>query len=466
VSSSCGTCGSTWSAPARWCGRCGAALAPTDEREPGPGTWRGSATWLLTAAVIAGVVGAMTAGPDVAPAATVAHAEVEVATAATAADDDEPTAPTARSGPECDTGRLPATCLRWFEEHGPTPAEIVAGEGVVATLSRTGTLRLLRRGDGATRWTRSVDAHGAQGRLLAPAVGTLPVRLGRRLLLFELSAGRQLADIDVGSDATVLASGPRLLAAGASALTAWSVTGERSWERPIGPGERALATATGIFVHDRSGALTRLHSNTGTDRWTRSVPPGELELDRAATGDVLVVALDPDDASPELRGLDLEGETRWRRSLPGPVTELTLPPDGETAAAVVTTDDGDALVLFDPRDGASTAPVPLGTEVVTAPRIRDARVAVISEDPAPRLTVVDRRDGEVRLEQALPLPPDDLALTGEATVVTATARGIEARSSTTGAVRWEVRLAGARLATTEPLVVFGSRAALGLEPTP
>jgi hypothetical protein len=475
---------------ARWCGRCGALLAPpphveapehgtqheeehTDRGPPDPDGPRRDAlpSWLvplgLALVVVAGVATAL-AGAGGSPrlsSGTDASSRTEPDTAVTGEDAaPEP----ADDPPACVDEGVSVACVRWHVPEPATPADAVAGPDGVATLSDEGEVTWRTIGSGATRWERLIDAEGRDTRLLPPWVGVLPIVTDDRLLLLGIQSGRTLATVPLDDDATATMAGGWVLVSDRTGLSAWTMTGDEGWSRPLTDGQRGLVTTAGPYVHDAEGSLTRLHGNTGEDRWTVSLPPGSATPATLATSSDITLALDPDDGEPSIRRISSGGLERWDAPMPGTVTHVALPADHGMGAAVVATDDGEAVVLFDPEDGTSLPPVDLGSGAAGTlpPSVRAHRVAIATTHPRPRLTVVGRDDGFIRMRTSLPQAPSAVALTDDATVLTADTAGVTARSTTTGVRRWGLSLAEAGLVDQEPVVVTSSEGLTAVVPDP
>jgi outer membrane protein assembly factor BamB len=421
----------------------------------------------LTVALAAVVAVALTASLDPAP------GDEE-------AEPDEPppaAAPQAPGGGADDVGSEPPTCLdqgtvvdcvRWHAAPDPAPADVVTAPEGVGTVSADGEVAWLQLGTGERRWTRHLDAGVAAPQLLAPSVGVLPVRLEERLVLLGISSGRTLGIVELAGDAVVQASGPWLMTADAETIAAYTVTGDEGWTRRLDEGQEGLVLSAGAFIHHPDGSLTRLHGNTGRDRWTMGLPPGAVDAWSHPASDGITVALEPDDGAASLQRISASGVVLWELALPGPVLHLTLPSDLGRAAAVVAADQGELLVLFDPEDGSMLPPVELGPDAAgtLAPSVRDDRVAVAVGHPRPRLLVIGRRDGDVRLSAPLPSPPRGVTLADGATVLTADAQRVVARSVTTGTRRWEAWMLGATILSDEPVVLAGERGVTAVLPAP
>jgi hypothetical protein len=475
---------------ARWCGRCGALLAPpphveapehgtqheeedTDRGPPDPDSPRRDAlpSWLvplgIALVVVTGVLTALadTGGATLLPTGTDASSPSDPDAAATS--EDAPADPV-DDPPACLDEDAPLACVRWHAPEPAAPADAVAGPDGVATLSDDGEVTWRTVGSGATRWEREIDADDRDARLLPPWVGVLPIVTDDRLLLLGIQSGRTLATVPLDADATAAMAGGWVLVTDRTTLSAWTMTGEEGWSRPLADGQRGLVTTAGPYVHDPEGSLTRLHGNTGEDRWTVPLPPGSATPATLATSSDITLALDPVEGAPSIRRLSSGGLERWDAPMPGPVTHLTLPTDIGMGAAVVATDDGEAVVLFDPEDGTTLSPVDLGPGAAGTlpPSVHAHRVAIATTHPQPRLTVVGRDDGFVRMRTSLPEAPHAVALTDDATVLTADAGGVTARSTITGVRRWSLPLAEGGLVAREPVVVTSAEGVTAVVPDP
>jgi hypothetical protein len=484
VTTACPVCGACWEAArARWCGRCGSSLAPASEqadeasRAPADADTpavhvhrrpRGAPVLVtLAVALAAAVAVALTATLEPAPGDEVTGPHEPPAV----------TAPQTPGGGASDVDTEPPTCLdqgtvvdcvRWHTAQDPAPVDVVAAPEGLGTVAADGEVAWLQLGTGERRWTRHLDVGTAAPQLLAPSVGVLPVRLEERLVLLGISSGRTLGVVDLAGDAVVQASGPWLMTADEETIAAYTVTGEEGWTRQLEEGQEGLVLSAGAFIHHQDGSLTRLHGNTGRDRWTMGLPPGAVDAWSHPASDGITVALEPDGGAPSLQRISASGAVLWELALPGPVLQLTLPSDLGRAAAVVDAGPGEVLVLFDPEDGHMLPPVELGADAAgtLAPSVREDRVAAAVGHPRPRLLVIGRDDGDVRLSAPLPSPPRGVTLAAGATVLTADAQRVVARSVTTGTRRWEAWMLGATILSDEPVVLAGDRGVTAVLPAP
>lgn len=478
----CDVCGTVRPRTADYCGRCGAAL-------PGPRRRARTARPVRLSGLVVGLVVVtaavlVTSGPPRlrAPAPDRADAtavtlpaldpSVDGDTARGPSGRGEDTgggaAPGQRDGRSCAGPSGPVACVRWTADLGVAePRAVVHHERTVLVAEQDGRVRGLATADGIPRWRFTADGpvrfHGS-------VASTVPVTGGATTTFLDAATGASIGSFAarIGGSAAVT---PWLLVQHAGAIEARTVTGHVSWAVPVPDDALAWLTDNGAYLATRlslrADRLVRLSVTTGALRWEHDVA-GRVAAVHALGTSTLVAVEDAGDGA-RVQVLDRLGTVLVDAPVRGRVAHATTAADG--TAAVVTEGPGGAELLL-VVGGPTTrvvGPVPLGdaTRGTLPAAIGAGVVAVGTREPEPAVTVVGRSDGLVRHRFPVSPPLRDLALPGEATLVTVSGTSVHAWSLGTGAPRWTLDLgAPPTVVASLPLLVRSDHTLLALDPDP
>jgi hypothetical protein len=482
----CGTCGRTWPANVRFCGWCGAALLaaePTTSVPSGGGRVRrhGSrlARGVAATLLLAGVVWlgfewspapTRVSEPGVGLPAPSELAGGRMGREGLASEDDGAGVTPAEAlgdGPVCRTRTGVSGCVLWWADVGPALATSrVVGNHVVVAEGQ-GRVRAFSMANGLETWTLDVVA---PVRLHDEVAGTVPVTDDTTTRFVDLATGSVVGSFD-GPVAASASTGPWLLTVESSQLRARSVTGARSWERPIPPNSLAWPTTNAAYLSSmitlRSDRLSRLGGNTGEDRWEASLPGRVSGV--VGAGPATVVALDDTGSGAALVVIDADGTILAVHPVSGRVAWITVDQVTGRAAAVTEGGAGASVLVVDTADGRELARAGLGDRASgTLPAaLRGTEVAVAHAGPDAAITVLGAADGLVRQRIQLDGIPRHVELTADATVVGVTGREVRAWSLATGGLRWRVALGPSTMLLDDvPLTALGDRTLTVLIPDP
>lgn len=458
----CSGCGAPMPAVARWCGRCGTALArPASVRAwqqlgSGPARRRSSVTLAAVLTALVGAAALAVVGIE-APASAPGAAGVELPPTDDGAlfgTGRRGSIPTGRDWPVCRNGDAMIACVRWQARLGPHErVAIAAAHRRVVAAGSDGTVQAFDLWSGEPRWTVTVAGPNPP-RLLPVVASTLPVAVGDRTVFVDLDTGSQVGEV-VAPDPKVASTSPGwLVAAGATEISAWGVNGEVAWTHRFEPDATPLLTPRAPYLATSTGRLTRLVGTTGAPRW--QVDLGAEVRHVVPVADGLIAAVDDDPA--QLVGLDDRGERRWTRHFSGSPVWLEADAAGSLVAVVVAAPEGARLTVLDAATGRIGITTTLADRAsgTLPPAIRGTSVAVAHAGPQPQLTLV--RDERVHLQLPLDRMPRAIAFTGPDTLAVTDGASVTLWSLEDGAPRWRAELgASADTVLGEPLVVVGDR---------
>lgn len=403
----CDACGASWSAPVRWCGRCGAAIDPPEEASPAgpPGERAGGRSarpWVLAVVAVA-VGGALVAGVVVATdGGTPPPVDDDVALPADEAVDrtaDAGGGDGRRSTMAC----APPGCEVWRVDDPVGDGVAVGGDLVL----HVGTGEMVARdvAEGRERWRRptpanlnrnpqtmAVSAHGVafarDADSAGAALGTEPTADPdpARISIHDAADGDHRSDLQVDADVGLRLSwvGDRLVAVGSESVPGGvrgqvivaAADGEVIWRHQSdGPVQLVLDGSTLLELDD--DRVRRLDVRDGTALWEVSgrlvAPPvnGMLLVQDREAGEVRVV----DFASGNTRATIAAEDARGARAL-GPW--VLVAHDGELRVHDRLT--GQLLFRREVPRSATEGPGPM--RMATAVQAGD-RVVVAWGDEAP-----------------------------------------------------------------------------------
>jgi hypothetical protein len=373
----CATCGACWRAPARFCGRCGDALA---QRPPAVRHARPVAAWVTVGVLALVSVAGLTAALQVTGSLAVRRAPPhEVELPATAPEGrgltgEEAAAALAPFAPD----RLhcrPVGCERWWAQGVVAQASPArAGSDLVVVIDDR--LAALDPRTGDERWAVALTQ-------VRPAAETG----------WELRPEELLVSGDADGVVTWAARGFVQVRA-ADGTEQWTLTlpeTRRLWSVDL-TDERLLVTGATNSASGPVELVSAFDRRTGTIRWRQRVrwvyasgPQGTL----VRTKDDRVVQLDPS-SGREAFALDVE-DPRWVRAIGG---------------FYVARPDARSVLLFDPGSGALVRPV---DDVVAVADLQDGTggIALLvsgrhgDDEPRPSRVVALGAGGQVRWERAL-----------------------------------------------------------------
>jgi outer membrane protein assembly factor BamB len=276
-------------------------------------------------------------------------------------------------------------------------APIIAGEQIVVAL-QSGNVVSYRTKDGAEAWHVQLRADHpvvADGKYLFIAAGEMIHALNADdgTVLWRAASGTLTAP--------VLVHGGWVIAASASGLAAFrEADGTPVWTRESGPQHvRPTIEGDNLYVPLDDGHLLALDLKTGAERWRRYPAVGRLSEVLAFADRVFVGAADKQFYAYKAQN----GEVDWRARLG---TIVRGRPSADDSRLFVTALDN-VVRAFDRRSGAllwhpavpyrpTTGPVLIGSSVV---------VPGVSAELRAFDAATGRHTGEIKLEQALAVPP-------------------------------------------------------------
>jgi outer membrane protein assembly factor BamB len=481
----CGACGTARSAAARFCGRCGSALPPRARRRPSTRgrrpRWWGVVAGLSAAATVTVTVTVTGGGPSLGTGRSPGFDDRAAVTLPTLDDpttDRTPADPAGpvdedhrrfpeRDGRACAGPSGPVACVRWTADLGVAePRAVVHRDHIVLVAEQDGRIRGLATADGIPRWRFTA---AGPVRFHDTVATTVPVTGGGTTTFLDPATGTPIGSFAARIGGTAAVS-PWLVVQHDGAIEARTVTGTTSWSLPVPDDALAWLTDNGAYLASRvslrSDRLVRLSVTTGTARWTHELAGRVAAVH--ALGTSTLIAVEDTGSGARVQLLDRLGAVLADAPVRGRVAHVTTARDG-SAAVVSEGPSGVALLIVDGTSGRVVGPVDLGATIsdTLPPAIGPGVVAVAAREPEPHLTVVGRGDGIVRHRFAVPAPLRDLALPGEATLVTISGTTVHAWSLGTGGARWHLDLgAPASVVASLPLLVRSDRTLLALEPDP
>lgn len=385
VETRCSECGRSVPDGARFCGRCGAGLAPSSRAGPG----RPPA--VITIAAVAAAL-AVIAGLGMA-----ARTAIEAHPNRAGSPSTDPSLdPLFRDAPEA-RGLVPGTVL-WRHDIDPG-SPVVADVGAIY-ISVDGGIEAIDRLTGAPRWRAAGAAGGVQAGLptvlpVVDASGTVRALDPRDGSLRWQRSGARTA----GS--AVLRVGPLVVVVGEGSIWGADASGRAFWDvaaadaRWVGTG--GSGSGIGLVFLTTTGSLRALHPLTGAVAWETPVdrPAGGIRV----AGRTVVVPT----AAGQLLGLDARtGEQRWSTA-GGTLLGVTA----EGTIVVVASERGPSVELLEASTGDR-----LGTTDVAEPAIgfvpSDRGLLVLGRETVTALNSV----GERAWQLDVPDGPRDVVRTG------------------------------------------------------
>jgi outer membrane protein assembly factor BamB len=167
-----------------------------------------------------------------------------------------------------------------------------------------------------------------------------------------------LADVDRPSEAPVLAGGLALVVTHAGRLVEAldPASGATRWQQEMSGYESLRAVGDTLLLTAADGTVTGVRAATGEKTWSRRIPGVSEPYFTSFPGDPLAYASSAsDDGHTRITAVDpVTGKVRWQERLDG---TLTLVGTAGGSAVLLSQGGGygtvDAVVRFDPRDGAA-----------------------------------------------------------------------------------------------------------------